>query len=160
MEILKRGVLGIQVEVEFSHLYVNQPLFADIDVFLRGHDFTLFYLETAFRHRSCSPIASTQRRGQLLWGDAYYLQDPIRENANFQIKEPSKILKLACIADVLGFSDYTLELLEYLTVKYGDNPKYNFAQTIIEILSSFSDLVESGLDSLPVVANIRPFLNI
>ncbi|WP_445636135.1 Methyltransferase FkbM domain-containing protein [Nostoc sp. DSM 114161] len=160
LEILKRGVLGIQVEVEFSHIYVNQPLFADIDVFLREHGFTLFDLETNYRHRARSPIGSTHRRGQLLWGDAYYLQDPIRENANFQIKEPSKILKLACIADVLGFPDYSLELLEYLTVNYGDNPKYNFAQTIIEILSNFPDIVESGLDSLPVVANISSFLNI
>ncbi|MGF1933575.1 MAG: FkbM family methyltransferase [Nostoc sp. ChiQUE02] len=160
LEILKRGVLGIQVEVEFSHLYVNQPLFADVDILLRGHGFTLFDLETAYRHRARSPIPSTRRRGQILWGDAYYLQDPIRENVNFQIQEQSKILKLACLADVLGFPDYTLELLEHLTVNYGDNPKYNFAQSIIESLSSFPDLIKYGLDSLPVVANIRPFLNI
>lgn len=159
-EILKRGVLGIQVEVEFSHIYENQPLFADVDIFLRGHGFTLFDLETAYRHRVRSPIASTRRPGQLLWGDAYYLQDPIRENASFQIKEPAKILKLACVADVLGFPDYALELLEYLTVEYGINPKYNFAHTIIESLSNFPELVKLGLDSLPVVANIRPFLNI
>ncbi|WP_414572787.1 FkbM family methyltransferase [Nostoc sp. CCY 9925] len=159
-EILKRGVLGVQVEVEFSHIYVNQPLFADVDVFLRGHGFTLFDLETAYRHRARSPIASTQRPGQLLWGNAYYLQDPIRENANLQIKEPAKILKLACIADVLGFPDYALELLEYLTVEYGVNAEYNFAHTIIESLSNFPELVKLGLDSLAVVANIRPFLNI
>lgn len=159
-EILNRGVLGIQAEVEFSHLYVNQPLFADVDVYLRGHGFTLFDLTTAYRLRARSPIASTQRPGQLLWGDAYYLQDPIRENANFQIKEPNKILKLACVADVLGFPDYALELLEYLTLEYGVNPEYNFAEAIVESLSNFPQLVELGLDSLPVVANIRSFLKI
>lgn len=158
-EVLKRGVLGIQVEVEFSHLYMNQPLFSDVDVYLRERGFTLFDLSTAYRSRACSPIVSTRRPGQLLWGDAYYLQDPIGENANLQFKDPAKILKLACVADVLGFPDYALELLAHLTVKYGENPEYNFAQSIIESLSNFPKLVESGLDSLPVVAEIRPFLN-
>jgi len=40
---------------------------------------------------------------------------------------PLKLLKLACIADVLGFYDYALELLIYLTNNYGDNPQYNFS---------------------------------
>jgi FkbM family methyltransferase len=156
-KILSRGVLGIETEVEFSHIYVNQPLFADIDVYLRENDFTLFDLRNAYRVRARSPIAS-MRQGQLLWGEAYYLQDPIRENANLQIKEPERILKLACIADVLDFPDYALELLEYLTVNYGTNPEYNFADTIIESLSNFPELVKMGLDSLAVVANIRSFL--
>ncbi|MEA5613777.1 FkbM family methyltransferase [Nodularia spumigena] len=157
-KILSRGVLGIETEVEFSHIYVNQPLFADIDVYLREHDFTLFDLVNSYRVRARSPIVLAQRPGQLLWGEAYYLQDPIRENANSQIKEPERIFKLACIADVLDFPDYALELLEYLTVNYGTNPEYNFADTIIESLSNFPELVKMGLDSLAVVANIRSFL--
>ncbi|MBF2009310.1 MAG: FkbM family methyltransferase [Chlorogloeopsis fritschii C42_A2020_084] len=159
-DILKRSVLGVQVEVEFSPLYLNQPLFADVDIYLRKYGFTLFDLATAYRPRARSPIVSTNHPGQLLWGDAYYLQDPIKENANLHIKEPAKILKLACLADVLGFSDYALELLEYLTVNYGANQKYNFAHTIIESLSQFPELVEPGLDTLPVVTNISPYLNI
>ncbi|WP_414549965.1 FkbM family methyltransferase [Anabaena sp. CCY 0017] len=157
-EILNRGVLGIQTEVEFSHIYANQPLFADVDAYLRGHGFTLFDLTPAYRVRARSPIASKIRSGQMLWGDAFYLQDPIGENVNPVVKELSKILKIACIADILGFPDYALELLEYLTVNYGDNSEYNFAETIIESLSQFPQLVENGLDSLPVVTNILPYL--
>lgn len=108
-EILQRSLLGLQVEVEFSHLYVNQPLFSDIDVYLRKYGFALFDLVTddawCRRPRACSPIYSPVRTGQLLWADACYLRDPIRENASTQIKEPAQILKLACLADILGFPD-------------------------------------------------------
>ncbi|WP_413173389.1 FkbM family methyltransferase [Anabaena azotica] len=158
-KILNRGVLGVEIEVEFSPLYSNQPLFADVDTHLRNLGFTLFDLGVAHHTRACSPIVSQDRRGQLLWGEAYYLQDPLLENANVKIKEPGKILKLACIADVLGFTDYTVELLEYLTVNYGENPQYNFAQTIIETLSKVLELDKSALDSLPLVAKMRPYLH-
>ncbi|MTJ51066.1 FkbM family methyltransferase [Dolichospermum sp. UHCC 0259] len=158
-EILTRGVLGVQIEVEFSPLYLNQPLFADVDTHLRKNGFTLFNLATTYRPRARSPIVSKNRSGQILWGDAFYLQDPIDKNVNPVVKEPGKIFKVACVADVLGFPDYALELLEYLTVNYGDNPQYNFAKTIMKSLSQFPKLVEQGLDSLAVVNNIRPYVN-
>ncbi|NES99429.1 MAG: FkbM family methyltransferase [Sphaerospermopsis sp. SIO1G1] len=158
-DILSRGVLGIQIEVEFSPLYLNQPLFADVDTHLRKNGFKLFDLGIAYRARACSPIVSNTRPGQILWGDAFYLQDPIGDNIHPALKKPDKILKLACVAETLGFFDYTLELLEYLTVNYGDNPKYNLAETIMKSLSQFPALADIDLDSLPVVANIRPYLN-
>jgi len=42
-----------------------------------------------------------------------------------------------------------------LTVNYGDNPQYNFANTIVDCLSQIPELVKQGLESLPVVATIR-----
>lgn len=156
-EILKDGILGVQVEVEFSSLYKNQPLFSDIDVYLRKHGFTLFDLVTddawCRLPRACSPIWPN-RGGQLLWADAIYLQDPLSENANISSKEPLQILKLACIADIIGFPDYTLELLEYLTIHYGEDEKYNFAPNIVAVLSEFPVLTEQGLDSLTIINNI------
>lgn len=53
------------------------------------------------------------------------------------------------------YPDYALELLHYLTVNYGDNPQYNFANTIVDCLSQIPELVKQGLESLPVVATIR-----
>jgi FkbM family methyltransferase len=123
--ILNRSVLGIQIEVEFSHLYIGQPLFADVDSFLRKSDFTLF--------------------------------DVIRDDISKQYKSPDNLLKLACIADILGFPDYSLEVLEYLTLQYGTNPNYNCADSIIECLTNFPDLVERGLSSLPIVQSVRQF---
>lgn len=83
------------------------------------------------------------------------MHDPIREEAKPHKKTPERILKLACIADILDYPDYALELLHYLTVNYGDNPQYNFANTIVDCLSQIPELVKQGLESLPVVATIR-----
>ncbi|MDX2254566.1 MAG: FkbM family methyltransferase [Pseudanabaenaceae cyanobacterium bins.39] len=147
------SVSAIQIEVEFSHLYVDQPLFADVDMFLRNQGFTLFDISTAYRVRANFPICSKIRAGQLLWGDGFYLRDPIQSKS----QNPDQILKIACIADVLEFPDYALELLEHLTLHYGDNSNYNFADSIIEGLSNFPSLVEAGLSKLPVVQNIEKF---
>ncbi|WP_193193765.1 FkbM family methyltransferase [Nostoc sp. MG11] len=158
--LLQRSVLAIQTEVEFSHLYINQPLFSDIDTFLRKNSFTLFDLVGCSRYpRACSPICSPERSGQLLWADAFYFRDLIRADITMQLKTPLQILKLACIADILGFPDYALELLEYLTINHADEPKYNFADVIIRSLSQVPELVERGLDFLPIIANIRHRLN-
>lgn len=158
-EVLKRSVLGLQVEVEFSSMYLNQPLFSELDVYLRKEGFVLFDLMMndpwCRRPRSRSPIYSSTRPGQLLWADALYLRDPLIENASALMKSPEQVFKLACVADVLGFPDYTLELLEYLTIHYGENPEYNFAQDILNVLSQFPELVKQGLDSFSVVANMR-----
>ncbi len=157
--ILERSILAIQVEVEFSHLYINQPLFADVDTHLRNQGFTLFDLAKSYRIRAESPIQSTARLGQLLWGEAFYFRDLIREELNIQLKTPEQILKLACIADIMNFPDYTLELLKYLTLHYGNDPSYNFADNIIEGLAQFPELLQQGLASLPVVAKIQDYIS-
>jgi hypothetical protein len=155
--ILHRSVLGIQIEVEFSHLYIGQPLFADVDSFLRKSDFTLFDVIPSYRPRVRSPICSESRGGQLLWGEAFYLRDLISEDISEQYKSPDNLLKLACIADILNFPDYSLEILEYLTLQYGTNPNYNCADSIIECLTNFPDLVERGLSSLTIVQSVKQF---
>jgi len=149
----------IQTEVEFSHLYINQPLFADIDIYLRKQGFTLFDLSVAKRRRAISPVYSATRLGQMLWGDAYYFRDLIREDLDSDLKSPHQILKLACIADVMDFPDYALEILEYLTLQHGDNPMYNFADNIVDTLSKFPPLVENGLHFLPIIATIRDYIS-
>jgi len=157
--ILESSILAVQSEVEFSHLYVNQPLFADVDTYLRQQGFALFDLSNSYGVRASSPIHSTARRGQLLWGDAFYFRDLIRGELSTHLKTPDRILKLACIADVMNFPDYALELLEYLTVNYGNETNYNFANNILESLAKFPELVKQGLGTLPIVARIRDYVS-
>jgi FkbM family methyltransferase len=158
-KILERTVLAAQVEVLFSPLYINQPLFADIDSYLRQQGFTLFDLSTARRPRACSPIISNVHPGQLLWGDGFYFRDLIGDNISTHLKTPEKILKLACIADILDFTDYALELLEHLTLEFGSDPNYNFADNIIESLAQVPQMVDQGLKSLSITNRIRDFLS-
>jgi len=53
----------ILLEVEFVYIYENQPLFAEIDMFLRSKGFALFNLYDLY----------TRESGQLSAGDALYL---------------------------------------------------------------------------------------
>ena len=84
------GTLGIQAEVEFAPMYVGQPLFADIDAFLRARGFQLFDLSRYHVRRS----SATPTRGQLLWGHALYLRD-------HRTLAPELAARLAVVAVVL-----------------------------------------------------------
>jgi FkbM family methyltransferase len=159
IEVLNRSVLAVQIEVEFAHLYQNQPLFSEIDVFLRQHDFHIFDLYTTRRVRECSPIHSNTHPGQLLWGEAFYLRDLLQPTENLRFKTPEKIFKLACLADAMDFSDYALELLQYLTLNYGKDPQFNFARAIVAGLCQFPLLIQDGLEKLPVIASIQGYLD-
>ncbi|MCT7989222.1 FkbM family methyltransferase [Laspinema olomoucense] len=155
-QIVSKSVLAVQAEVWFSEVYVNQPLFAEVDNYLRSQGFTLFTLKAGCRSRARSPITSTANFGQLLWGDAFYLRDLLQEDITTPLKTPEKLFKLACLADMLDFPDFSLQLLEHLTLHYGRNDSsYNFANNIVESLVQLPDLVNQGLDSLPIIKNIR-----
>ncbi len=133
VKLLSKSVLAIQLEVEFSPLYVGQPLFSDLDPYLRSQGFALFDLMIAREKRS--PLCSNNRPGQATWGEAIYLRDPLQEGAPSMLQTPEQIFKLACIADTLEFTDYALELLKYLTLEYGTDARYNFRDNLAESLS-------------------------
>lgn len=156
LNLLEQSVLAIQIEVEFSPLYVNQPLFGEVDQFLRGLGFALFDLAPSYMQRS--PIASNVHPGQLLWADAFYLRDPLQATSSGFYTQPAEILKLACIADALGFIDYSIEILEYLTIHYGQQPQYNLADTITESLSQVPGVTEMGIETIPTIQNLQAFL--
>ncbi|PIP37489.1 MAG: hypothetical protein COX19_16635 [Desulfobacterales bacterium CG23_combo_of_CG06-09_8_20_14_all_51_8] len=106
---LSSTVLGIKVEVEFSYMYQNQPLFSDIDPYLRQFDFMLFDL-SRHRYRRVNYPNECETRGQLLYGQAFYLKD------YHVIKADKKdaFYKLIFIADFYGFHDYALEVVNFL----------------------------------------------
>lgn len=156
---LAKGVFAVQTEVEFAPLYVGQPLFADLDCYLRAQGFTLFELATTHRQRARSPISSAANYGQVLWGDAFYLRDLLAEADDSPLKTPANLLKLACIADALDFPDYALEVLEYLTLYYGNDSTYNVANSIVETLAQVPELVEHGLSNFPIVVSIRDYVS-
>ncbi len=68
----------IQTEVEFLELYRGQPVFADVDVFLRAKGFQ-FHAFDGFGGRAFKPlVANGDLNGvfrQVLWSDALYVRD-------------------------------------------------------------------------------------
>ena len=94
IECLKTALI-VDVEVDFIPLYKNQPLFADVDAFLRGRGFSLHHLQhyglTFKPNLVPQHVAATSQ--QSAWGDAVY----VREFPVFDGLEPGALLKLAAI---------------------------------------------------------------
>jgi FkbM family methyltransferase len=118
-ERVLKGVSVIQVEVEFLELYENQPLFADVDRFLRGQGFA-FHTFLGFGSRCFKPtvLANNPYAGmkQYLWSDAVYVRDWSKLDA----LSADKIAKYATLVhDVVGSPDLCLGLLSYLDSRAG-----------------------------------------
>jgi len=68
----------LQCEVEFLELYEGQPLFADVDAFLRSQGFTFLRFSYTMG-RPFKPLGFAQdplrSMSQILWADAIYVRD-------------------------------------------------------------------------------------
>jgi len=114
-----KSVRAVEVEVEFNPIYKNQPLFGDVDRFLRSRGFVLWRLcnlvhyglpgslsnfkseETHFYDDG--PVEFQGGGGQLFWANAFYVA------RDFAFPEPgsqslSSVVD-ASIAGALGFWD-------------------------------------------------------
>lgn len=105
------GVLAIHTEVEFLEMYVGQPLFSDVDQFLRRHGFMLHKFHP-LTGRIIQPLMRNNdiyaEGNQLTWADAVYIRD-IR---SFPTLAPAALLKLAAIThDCYQSFDLTVRLL-------------------------------------------------
>jgi FkbM family methyltransferase len=79
-ELVGRSLLGIRTEVEFMPIYLDQPLWADVDGHLRRAGFVpIAFLETRRWHRP-TPAPEAHARlyapGQLAHADLLYLREP------------------------------------------------------------------------------------
>lgn len=77
-EALLADLLVIQTEVEFLPMYVDQPLFSDIDQFLRARGFVLHrFFPTASRVIAPMLVGADIYAGmsQLVWADAIFVRD-------------------------------------------------------------------------------------
>ena len=94
-ERLLKGCVVVQAEVEFVPMYKGQPLFGDVDVFLRRHGFLLHALGPTMFARALRPLAPARGSGrhQVLWTDAVYVKDLTR----FHELTPEQLLRLAVI---------------------------------------------------------------
>jgi FkbM family methyltransferase len=85
----------VDVEVEFLPLYKNQPLFSEIDYFLRSRGFTLHQLHPfslTFKATLAKDDAAATSR-QTAWADTVY----VRNAPGFEELEPLALLKLAAM---------------------------------------------------------------
>ncbi|HJX13200.1 MAG TPA: FkbM family methyltransferase [Dehalococcoidales bacterium] len=115
-----RTTLGLSIEVEFLPLHEGQPLFSDVDAFLRPLGFMLYDL-AGYRHSrkalpvpTASPAPGPVARGQVVWGQALYLRDFLAEveAGAGERWDDIRVLKLASLMELFGLPDCAIEVLQ------------------------------------------------
>jgi hypothetical protein len=139
--------LLIQTEVYFIEHYVDQPLFSDIDLFLRGQGFRLYRLDPINSRGFAPPAAPGSKPrmfrrqffpdqagestgySQFVWGDALYLKDITR----LERYTPDELMRLAVILhECYDAYDVVLRLL----VAYDARMSTGFAKPYMDLLLS------------------------
>ena len=133
----------IDIEVEFNELYEGQPLFCDVDYFLRSHGFVLWRMNNLAHYskglvegaNSGILIASEpgsfqtigQDNGQLFWGQAHYVRREFAPTEPEVELDTEQALKAAILVGQYGHWDLSLEILR----KSGDPKLFSLLASII-----------------------------
>lgn len=112
-DYLRNSILGLKVEVEFLELYEGQPLFAELDAYLREQGFQLMDLRRMYWKRN--DYTHFVGKGQLVFGDALYLKKhdyffELLKNSDMRYAQ-NKTVKFAAACLVYGMRDYAVFLL-------------------------------------------------
>lgn len=116
-DVLSR-VRAVKTEVQFSPMYEDVPLFADVDRHMRAQGFALWRL-SALSHCGFTGtrdakipeyldydeerVALTGAGGQLLWADAYFVREEVcHQSADIDWRDA---IRDACLALVHGYID-------------------------------------------------------
>lgn len=106
-----RDAVAVQAEVEFLPLYKNQPLFSEVEQFLRARGFVLhrFFPEVS---RAVRPVMANNDPyaglGQLVWADAVFIRDFTRLDA---LAERQLLALAAILQDAYGAVDIAFRAL-------------------------------------------------
>lgn len=117
---LAAGVFGVEIEIEFLPVYRDQPLFSDLDLFLREQGFELIDLRRTWWKRERF-VDAAGARGQLSVGDALYLRGPEAFLPIVRAMEAPEGLRSAMaaltICGLYGLHDIGLELAHALAAE-------------------------------------------
>lgn len=113
----------LEVEVEFNPLYEGQPLFADVDTFLRKQGFVLWKFTNLIHYSppeenqielgsfnacySDKNEFSTLRGGQLFWADAHYVRE---ELATAKVESKQQLIRDIVLSEYVGMHDLASRL--------------------------------------------------
>lgn len=110
-QVLRSQVVAVQVEVEFTPLYREQAVFRDVDAFLSDCGLTLFKLRRQEFIRSNYARQPHLSAGQLVFGDALYLRDPLDGQPPWGADEAHRLEALILIAMLYDLHDFALEVI-------------------------------------------------
>jgi len=110
-ETLRNQVVAVEVEIEFARLYESQPLFLEVDSFLSECGFTLFKLRRVEWVRQNYEHRPHLSAGQLVFGDALYLKDPLNPQLPWMPKDSHQAEALILISLLYDLHDFALETI-------------------------------------------------
>ncbi len=125
LEVFRNGVkrlsncLVVHTEVEFLPMYQNQPLFSEVELFLRGHGF-LFHRFAPLVSRMIRPMRPKGNiyggLSQMFWADAIF----VRDFTKLAALDSVQLTKMALILhDIYGSYDLALRCLMACDSKMG-----------------------------------------
>ena len=128
LDVLKGGrrfiadhILGMELEVEFQQMYRNQPLFADLDIFIRN-EFELDLQDLKkYYWKYPEGLRYGSSKGTLIFGEALYFRTPdnvlkLCERKSGQDAR-NKLMMAVFMGIIYGFLDYSLAVLNRPKVK-------------------------------------------
>ena len=127
--------LVIHTEVEFLPMYINQPLFSDVEMFLRGKGF-VFHRFAPLTSRMVSPLLMDddiyREFSQVFWADAVF----IRDFTKLSRLPPEKLLKFSIILhDIYESYDLVLRIL----MAHDDQTATNYAELYLKELERMAN---------------------
>jgi FkbM family methyltransferase len=142
LDILRHGIgtlesaLVVESEVEFIPLYENQPLFGDMQVFMREQGLLLHkFIDIA--GRSLEPFALNGNRyaatSQLLWADAVF----VRDFTKLECFADEQLLKAALILHQVY---YSYDLVHLLLKEYDARTDASSSTSYMQALSHATEL--------------------
>jgi len=137
LEVFRNGIeklrdcLVIQTEVEFLPMYKDQPLFSEVELFLRGQGF-IFHRFAPLISRTVQPLVVEgdiyKGLSQNFWADAVFIKDFTK----FDNLSPLELKKIALILhEVYGSVDIALRAIMAIDKK----SKSNMAEEYISAIS-------------------------
>jgi FkbM family methyltransferase len=101
-EKLIEGVSAIMIEIEMQQFYINQPVFSDVDSWLREKGFIIYDMARSKLRRSNSLNLPFSKR-ELVWAHCLYFKEP---------SSSRDLSKLASTLICFGYLDSALQVLD------------------------------------------------
>lgn len=150
----KSNLVGLEVEIEFAHLYKDQPLFNDVDSFVRNQlGLELWDIKKSYWKYENGRLQKGPAKGRLVFGDALYFR-PLTGIGNWLGKLPealacNKIVSLLTSVISYGYMDYAESILKDEEVlKYLDQNTVSHFRKLIRTSGSSMRISSNGVSSI------------
>lgn len=116
-QTLRESSIALFIEVEFMQIYERQPLFSDVENYLRDLGFS-FYGFDSLHYRSTKRVNNNlapKSRERLYWADAVFFKDPLSPSWKSDFSERQwNVLFVSAV--IFGYIDFALEITEQLNL--------------------------------------------